>query len=146
MTEYAFAKWNDNKLINTEMNRQLEILKRRAEEGDTRALNELKKLAGVGNTEIQIELGQMYFYGEGVTSDYAESVKWYRKAAEQGDEVAQYRLGCVYAAKNLGVEQDYVEAYNWWCKAAEQGYAKAEYMLEWLTPKVKALNRITLKL
>ena len=32
-------------------------------------------------------LGQMYYGGEGYKS-YAEAVKWYEKAAEQGSEVA----------------------------------------------------------
>jgi len=29
--------------------------------------------------------------------DFAEAVKWYRKAAEQGDEIARYNLGSMYA-------------------------------------------------
>ncbi len=38
----------------------------------------------------------MYDTGEGVTQDYRESVKWYRRAAEQGYDVAQYNLGLMY--------------------------------------------------
>jgi TPR repeat protein len=39
----------------------------------------------------------MYANGQGVAQDYKEAVNWYRKAAEQGDERAQYNLGVMYA-------------------------------------------------
>ena len=34
---------------------------------------------------------------EGVPEDDAEAVRWYRKAAEQGDVVAQFKLGVMFA-------------------------------------------------
>ena len=37
--------------------------------------------------------------------DYAEAVKWYRKAAEQGLALAQFNLGVMYE-KGKGVLQD----------------------------------------
>lgn len=39
----------------------------------------------------------MYDEGQGVTQDYAEGMKWYRKAAEQGFAKAQYNLGVMYS-------------------------------------------------
>ena len=57
--------------------------------------------------------------------DYAEALKWYRKAAEQGDASAQYNLGNGYR-RGKGVTQDYAEAANWYRKAAEQGNAWAQ--------------------
>ena len=62
----------------------------------------------------------MYRNGEGVPQDYAEAVKWYRLAAEQGDADAQYNLGLMYDNGN-GVPQDYKEAVKWYRLAAEQG-------------------------
>jgi hypothetical protein len=35
----------------------------------------------------------MYYYGRGVPRDRAEAVRWYHKAADQGDEYAQRALG-----------------------------------------------------
>ena len=68
----------------------------------------------------------MYANGQGVPQDYAEAVKWYRKAAEQGDATAQSNLGVMYE-KGQGVPQDYAEAVKWWRKAAaEQGNAFAQ--------------------
>jgi TPR repeat protein len=70
----------------------------------------------------------MYDNGEGVKQDYAEAVKWYRKAAEQGEASAQFYLGLMYA-KGQGVKQDYAEAVKWYRKAAEQGEAIAQFNL-----------------
>ena len=57
----------------------------------------------------QYNLGIMYAKGQGVPQDYAEAVKWYRLAADQGIPTAQNNLGFMYA-KGEGVPQDYSEA------------------------------------
>ena len=57
--------------------------------------------------------------------DYAEAVKWYRKAADQGYPAAQYNLGVMYD-QGQGVPQDYAEAARWYRKAADQGDANAQ--------------------
>ena len=41
-------------------------------------------------------LGVCYSNGEGVPKNYVEAVKWYRKAAEQNLDAAQYDLGVCY--------------------------------------------------
>ncbi|MDA0238165.1 MAG: hypothetical protein O3B03_06590, partial [Proteobacteria bacterium] len=41
--------------------------------------------------------------------DDAKAVKWYRRAAEQGNAKAQYNLGLMYD-NGQGVPQDYQEA------------------------------------
>jgi hypothetical protein len=40
----------------------------------------------------QNHLGWLYQSGNGVTKNYVEAVKWYRKAAEQGLGDAAYNL------------------------------------------------------
>ncbi|MDA1310441.1 MAG: hypothetical protein O2985_12665, partial [Proteobacteria bacterium] len=48
-------------------------------------------------------------------------MKWYRKAAEQGDASAQNNLGIMYR-NGKGVPQDNVLAHMWWSLAtAAQG-------------------------
>ena len=49
-----------------------------------------------GNALAQDALGIIYRRGEGVPSDDAEAVGWYRKSAEQGYPQAQYALGFMY--------------------------------------------------
>ncbi len=60
--------------------------------------------------------------------DYAEAAKWFRKAAEEGDAVAQYNLGNMYS-DGKGVPQDDAEALKWCRRAAEQGQADAQYSI-----------------
>ena len=63
-----------------------------------------------------------------MTQDDAEAAKWSRKAAEQGDSMAQFNLGLMYD-NGRGVPQDNTEAAKWYRKAAEQGYANAQFNL-----------------
>jgi TPR repeat protein len=62
----------------------------------------------------------MYSQGLGVPQSYAEAMKWYLMAADQGDAVAQYNLGVTYS-QGLVVTQDYVQAHMWYNLAAAQG-------------------------
>ena len=72
--------------------------------------------------------GLSYNVGFGVVQDYKEALKWYRKAAKQGDASAQYALGLMYGV-GQGVAQDYKEALKWYRLAAEQGNADAKQKL-----------------
>lgn len=87
-----------------------------------------KAKAEQGDAESQSTLGFYYAKGQGVEKDYAEAVKWYRKAAEQGHAGAQHSLGVRYEV-GQGVVQDDVEAVKWYRKAAEQNHTDAQYNL-----------------
>ena len=77
------------------------------------------KEAEAGNAYAQVELGDLYFSGEGVPQDDTEAVKWYRKAAEQGLAKAQKKLGDMYSW-GKGLSQDYAKAAEWYRKAADR--------------------------
>ncbi|MBT5519105.1 MAG: sel1 repeat family protein [Rhodobiaceae bacterium] len=66
--------------------------------------------------------------------DYPQAVKWFRKAAEQGNAFAQFNLGVMYA-KGEGVPQNDAQALKWYRKATEQGYAGAQYNLGFMYDK-----------
>ena len=103
--------------------RAAEEAKRKAAEEDAKrkAEEEVKKQAAEFN-----RLGDDYYYGRnGKTQDYTEAVKWYRKAAEQGNADAQCNLGWMYST-GRGVTQSDEEAVKWYRKAAEQGDATAQ--------------------
>ena len=53
---------------------------------------------------------------------------WCRKAAAQGEVMAQVHLGVMYA-EGYAVTQDYAQAMMWFRKAAAQGAAIAQYNL-----------------
>jgi hypothetical protein len=50
----------------------------------------------------------MYHNGEGVPQNYAEAVRWYRKAANQGDAEAQRALDHM-DRKDQGMPKDWPE-------------------------------------
>jgi TPR repeat protein len=88
----------------------------------------LLPLANQGLAKAQVNLGLLYFYGQGVSQDDAEAEKWFRMAAGHGDALAQHNLGVMYDT-GRGVPQDQVEALKWYRKAADQGLADGQYDL-----------------
>ena len=48
-------------------------------------------------------LGVCYYNGRGVEQNYEEAVKWYKKAAEQGNDDAQIMLNRIKTAKHIKV-------------------------------------------
>ncbi|MCK5556419.1 MAG: sel1 repeat family protein, partial [Alphaproteobacteria bacterium] len=59
---------------------------------------------------------------------YTEAAKLYRKAADQGDNNAEYSLGSLYS-QGKGVPQDYTKAIKWLSRASEHGDAQAQAAL-----------------
>lgn len=77
----AIEQWFESYIfygINYDNEAEIEFLK---------PLNE--SFAQKGNAGAQSNLGYMYKVGLGVKKDYEEALKWYKKAAEQGDEDAK---------------------------------------------------------
>ncbi len=75
-------------------------------------ISAVTKLAEQGDADAQCSLGEMYDKGRGVAQDYAEAVKWYRMAAEQGYAWAQRNLGatCMKLGRLAEAESAYQEA------------------------------------
>ena len=48
-----------------------------------RVTKAIMTLAEKGSSAAQKSLGERYYFGIGVTKDYVEAVKWFRRAAEQ---------------------------------------------------------------
>lgn len=86
----------------------------------TRTIKLRLPLAKNGHAIAQYQIGNMYEYGQGVTQDYQEAVKWYRLAAAQGYAMAANNLGTKYA-RGEGVIQDFVRAHMWFNLAAAKG-------------------------
>jgi hypothetical protein len=60
----------------------------------------------------QNNLGDLYYYGDGVAEDHAQALLWFRLAAEKGHPDAQHNMGEMYFNGEV-VPRDYVEAYMW---------------------------------
>jgi hypothetical protein len=86
------------------------------------------KAAQAGFALAEVNLGSLYFNGQGVAQDYAEAARWDRRAADQGLAPAQANLAALYL-KGQGVAQDDAEALRLLLLAAAQGFAPAQNTL-----------------
>lgn len=65
----------------------------------------------------------------------ADVARALRLGAEQGDPVAQFKLGCMYFHGH-GVPQDYAHALSWYCTAADNGHPDAHARVQVLCEAV----------
>lgn len=104
------------------------LLAQQSDAGD-KQLTELRAKAEQGDGQAQLELGEAFRLGKlGLTTNFVEGVKWYRKAAGQNLALAQYNLG-VACFNGQGMPKDEAEAVKWFCKAAEQNETRAQCYL-----------------
>ena len=76
-----------------------ESLAKQAQRSDSEIqaeLTTLGTLAAQGHIDAQMHLGFLYYCGQDVPQDYAQAAHWYRKAADQGDYLAQFEVGEMY--------------------------------------------------
>lgn len=85
-------------------------------------------------------LGLLYYEGVGIERNLEESIKWYRKGAEEGDSEAMYCLGLSYQAGE-GVPQSDVEAAKWFQLATDKGHENAANNLGYMYAIGKGVNK-----
>ena len=93
------------------------------------ALSLWRPLAEQENAAAQRGLGILYENGLAVPKDEAQSVIWYRKAADQGDAEAEYRLGHAYVQGASGLPRDLSQGMALMIKAGEHGNARSLYFI-----------------
>lgn len=115
---------------------------------------QLKSMAEDDNAEAMYHLGMLYNNGVGVPRSSSKALAYFRRAAEKGDALGQYKLGCYLVGQfgqidGLQLSKD--EGIKYKQLAAEAGYALAQYdvagfrfsqkqwesALEWLTRAAK---------
>ncbi len=100
-----------------------------AEDAPAKTLEQLRAAAKSGEPQALLDLADELAYGAEATAEsQAESVAWFRRAAEKGSAEAQHHLGLLYWSGE-GLEQDRNEAIRWFRRAAEQGNASAQFWL-----------------
>lgn len=92
------------------------------------ALNEWLPLAEDDDPAAQRNVAHLYRQGLGVSQDFAEAVRWYRRAAYLGLTSAQANLASMYL-RGQGVDEDPEEAAYWFERAAVGGHILAQYNL-----------------
>ncbi|WP_447985014.1 tetratricopeptide repeat protein [Nitrospira sp. Nam74] len=85
-------------------------------------------LAEHGEARAQFKLAACYERGQGVLQDYAEAIRWYRRAAAQGYQAAMWHLWDMYR-RNRGIPFERQAAHLWLREAAQEGDAVAQYFL-----------------
>ena len=61
-------------------------------------------LAQAGNVDAQLSVGTMYDRGQGVEQDSQEALKWYKLAADQGDNIAKSLLKTMFSSTEGATE------------------------------------------
>ena len=87
----------------------------------------LDRLSTDGNAEATYHLGMAYHTGSGVSVDRTKALAMFREAAQAGNALASYKLGCYYDGQGGGlVKDDFALALEHKLVAAEAGYALAQ--------------------
>ena len=79
-----------------------------------------------GDATAQVQIGDCYTAGKGVTQDLIEAAKWYKKAADTGNISGEIHLAALYRDGGKGFPRDMEQAAALYCKAAEQGDVDAQ--------------------
>ncbi len=82
-------------------------------------LEDLISQAEGGNAEIQFQLAMIYDDGKLVPRDFAKALHWYKKAAINDYEEAQFILGYFYC-RGIGVLKDKEISNEWLMKSNRQ--------------------------
>jgi len=100
------------------------------EEDEALSLELARESSGRGSKYGHVTLGELHYLGRGgVARDFAEAAAFYRLAAAQGLDEAQYSLGYMFHL-GLGVAEDctdFAAALRWYQLAAAQGHPYALY-------------------
>lgn len=80
------------------------------------------------NTECIIQMAAYYANGLGVTKSYAQAFKYYKLAAEAGNEEGLYYVGLLLKDGN-GCKRNVAEAVSYFRKAVQKKYPPAFYQL-----------------
>lgn len=88
------------------------------------AFTEFSTEAAEGTPEAEYNLGLLYFFGLGVTQDYAAALEWIGRAAIHDYAPAQFMLGAMYE-RGEGHSANINLARAWYELAAQQGHVDA---------------------
>jgi TPR repeat protein len=86
------------------------------------------KVSDEVRAEALYAIGMLFWLGQGVQQDTAESASWLQLAAQLQHPGAQTKLAFLYST-GQGVKQSTFEALKWWQMAASQGDPDAQYNL-----------------
>ncbi len=89
----------------------------------------LTKAADAGHAQAMRAIASYYYSrGDSKNGELDLAAAWYKKAATEGDAVAQFNLGSMFE-KGEGISRDKDSAINWYRQAARQGHSESQKRL-----------------
>ena len=88
----------------------------------------IRRSAELGYVPAEVVTGYFYDTGTNTTAQPGEAMRWYAKAADQDDRLADWLLGRLYYSGS-GAPRDIDRAASYLKKAAERGDPFAQYLL-----------------
>lgn len=94
------------------------------------AYDDFLERAKAGDARYQMLMADAYSSGRVVEKNLAEAIKWFTRAAEQGERLAMHSLGEMYSVNHEIL--NYQKSYAWYEKASKEG---DKYALQWTKSK-----------
>ena len=91
-------------------------------------------------SKVYTRLGSTFYLAKGIPQNLPEALKWFKKAADMQNDVAQCYLGHFYD-QGIGVPQDIKAAVKWFGLAANLGNAEAQYFISECHAHGRGLSR-----
>ena len=91
-------------------------------------IQNLEKIARLGNPEAQYTLGSLYMQGKIIKKNHELARTWFQMAADNGHTASQGNLGIIFL-KGMGVSKNLEMAFQYALSAARKGYSKSQFQV-----------------
>lgn len=105
-----------------------------------RNVEELRRFAEQGDTLACLELGERCLHGDGVAKDEAAARTWFGRAADGGSGDALFRMGKLLH-DGIGGPRDYAQAIAYYLRAAQTGIPEAQHNLGAMFVSARGVRR-----
>ena len=103
------------------------------------------KAAELGSTSVYEKIGDLYYNGLGVETNYSEAIKWYQKELERSrPAVSAYENTAIMYRYGRGVEKDLDKSNELYKKAIERAKESLKFSLEYAGMDMAAIDTATL--
>ena len=106
---------------------------------DEAARDLFERAAAQGSAEAMFALGALYGGGHEIETDRAQSLAWYRRAAQLKHPRAALMLG-KYLRAGIATERNFEDARKWFLVAADAGLPEATAELETLPASIDEIE------
>jgi len=102
----------------------------------------LEKAVKLNYQPAMIDMGYLYYHGQGVTKDYSKARALLQTPAENNVMQAQYMMGKIFYTGGYNTDKDWSEAKKWFQKAEKSGSFDAKkYLMSLRALKNKNKNK-----